>query len=85
VNKHKRPQGYQSAEKANVTLDRNKEDNDIEIIMCGLCLPTETGNDIQEKVTLNDIVLTDEYADVIITETAVTNKPIEYGANDKVG
>jgi hypothetical protein len=49
--------------------------------MCGLCLPTETGNDIHDKVTLNDIILTDEYADVIVTETELTNKPIDHDAN----
>lgn len=66
-------------------MDRNEEDDDIEFVMCRLCLLTETGNAIQEQVTLNDIVLTDEYDDVIITETAVTNKPIDYDANKDKG
>jgi hypothetical protein len=71
--------------RSSVTLDRNEEDDDIEFVMCGLSLPTDTGNDIQEQVTVNDSVLTDEYPDVIITETAVTNKPIDYDANKDKG
>jgi hypothetical protein len=66
-NKHKCPDGYRSAEQAIVTLDRNKEDDGIEFFMCRLCLPTEAGHGVQVQETLNDIVLTDEYADVIIT------------------
>jgi hypothetical protein len=46
VNKHNRPDGYHSDEQANVTFDRNEEDDYIEFIMCGLCLPTKTGNAI---------------------------------------
>jgi hypothetical protein len=66
-------------------LDRKEEDDDIEFVMCGLCLRTETGNDIQEQEILNDIILTDEYYDAFITETPVTNKPIDYDANKDKG
>jgi hypothetical protein len=62
-------------------LDRNDEEDDIEFIMCGLCLLTEKGNYIHEEVTLNDIVVTDEYADVIITEITLINKPTDRDAN----
>jgi hypothetical protein len=81
LNRHKRPEGYRSTEQASVTLDRNEEDDDIEFVMCGLCLLTETGNDIHEEVTLNDIVLADEYADVIVTEIALINKPTDHDVN----
>jgi hypothetical protein len=37
-NRHTRPEGYRLTEQANVTLDRNDGDDDIELVMCGLCL-----------------------------------------------
>jgi hypothetical protein len=42
--------------------------------MCGLCLLADEDNDIHDEVTLHDIVLTDEYADVIVTEIALIDK-----------
>jgi hypothetical protein len=53
--------------------------------MCGLCLPTEAGNAIWVQETLNDIVLTDEYADVIVTETAVKYEHNCFDVNTDMG
>jgi hypothetical protein len=38
------------------------------------CLLAEKDNDIHDEVTLHDIVLTDEYADVIMTEIALIDR-----------
>jgi hypothetical protein len=80
-NRHKRPEGYRSTEQANVTLDRNDDDDDIEFIMCGLCLLADEDNDIHDEVTIHDILLTDEYADVIVTEIALIDKRTDRDAN----
>jgi hypothetical protein len=85
ADKHKRPAGYHSANQANVTLDNNKEEDTIAFIMCGLCLPTEAGNYIRVQETLNDIVLMDEYADVIVTETTVNYEHICSDVNTDMG
>jgi hypothetical protein len=80
-NRQKRPERYRSTEQANVTLDRNDDDNDIEFVICGLCLLADKDNDIHDKVTLHHIVLTDEYADVILTEIALIDKQTDRDAN----
>jgi hypothetical protein len=64
-----------------VTLDRNDDDDNIEFVMCGLCLISDEDNDIHDEVTLHDIVLTDEYADVIVTEIALIDKQTDRDAN----
>jgi hypothetical protein len=80
-NRHKRPEGYRSTEQANVTLDRNDDDDDIEFVMCGLCLLADKDKDIHDETTLHDIVLTDEYADVIVTEIALIEKQTDQDAD----
>jgi hypothetical protein len=62
-------------------LDINNDDDDIDFVMCGLCLIAEKDNAIHDEVTLHDIVLTDEYADVIVTEIVLIDKRRDRDAN----
>jgi hypothetical protein len=57
-----------------VTLGRNDDDDDIEFVMCVLCFLADEDNDIHDEVILHNIVLTDEYVDVIMTEIALIDK-----------
>jgi hypothetical protein len=49
----------------NLSLE-NDDDYNIEFVMCGLCVPTEADDIELEEETLNDVVLTDNYDDVIV-------------------
>jgi hypothetical protein len=73
-------------EQAKVTLDRNDDDDDIEFVMCGLCLIADEENNVHDEAKLHDIVLTDKYADVTVNEiTEIDNRTDRDADIDKGG
>jgi hypothetical protein len=71
ANTEKRPNGYHAhEEQANLLLDDDDDNDDIYFIMCGQCVPHKDVQ-IELKEQIHDAsVLTDEYADVIVSEKA---------------
>jgi formylmethanofuran dehydrogenase subunit D len=68
VNKEKCPNRYRAkGEQANVSLD-NDGDDDNELVMCGICVTTKDDYIELEEQTLDEVSLTDEYADVIVSD-----------------
>jgi hypothetical protein len=80
-NRHKRPDGYRLTEQANLTLDRNDDDDDIEFVICGLCLIADEENTVHDEAKLQDMVLTDDYADVIVNEITVIDNRTDRDAD----
>jgi hypothetical protein len=68
-------------EQANVTLDRNDDDDDIEFVVCGLCLIADEKKTVQDEAKLHNIALTDEYADVIVNEITVIDNRMDRDAD----